>query len=415
MLKSSYFFYAFGALVSLTAVFATVYVPINNVFRFSIGFTFYEIINAVKVIYLLDLILSLLTKGRSSYCEGKQGLKQYIRRWLLVDVVAIIPWAALYPSPIMQLPLLLKLIKVGYYGKLIHKYLIGKNKDRFTLISLLFWTIIVAHLIACIWMLLGQVIPTKSNVENYVRALYWAVTTITTIGYGDITPQTTEQMVFAMMVQITGVAIFGFLIGRIASIFSKKDPAETEYLASLEKLDVLHRRKPFPEKLYRRITAYFTYKLEKRLGSDETEFIRELPAGLQSEVSMHLKSDLLKKIPLFARAGADFVTQISLALKVRIVMPDEYIFKAGEEGNEMYFISSGEVAVYSPKGDYLATLSEGNFFGEIALIKHQPRNATIRAITFCDLYRLDKEDFNRIVLRFPEVAAEIQQKADLRS
>jgi voltage-gated potassium channel len=59
----------------------------------------------------------------------------------------------------------------------------------------------------------------------------------------------------------------------------------------------------------------------------------------------------------------------------------------------------------------IATLRGGDFFGEIALLEHRPRSASVRAATYCDLYRLDKESFDRVIAKFPEFAAHIGAKS----
>jgi len=55
----------------------------------------------------------------------------------------------------------------------------------------------------------------------------------------------------------------------------------------------------------------------------------------------------------------------------------------------------------------IASLKDGDFFGEIALLEHRTRSASVRAAVYCDLYRLGKEDFDRATSRFPEFAAHV--------
>jgi voltage-gated potassium channel len=82
----------------------------------------------------------------------------------------------------------------------------------------------------------------------------------------------------------------------------------------------------------------------------------------------------------------------------------------------MYFVSRGELEVVSKDGQTVfSTLTDGDFFGEIALILKQPRTASVRATTYCDLYRLDRELFERVLSHYPEVAAKIQERAEERS
>ena len=68
----------------------------------------------------------------------------------------------------------------------------------------------------------------------------------------------------------------------------------------------------------------------------------------------------------------------------------------------MYLISRGEVEVIDEAGHVVATLGEGNFFGEISLLTSAPRNATVRAKSYCDFFVLDKADFARVLRDRPQ-------------
>jgi signal-transduction protein with cAMP-binding, CBS, and nucleotidyltransferase domain len=98
-----------------------------------------------------------------------------------------------------------------------------------------------------------------------------------------------------------------------------------------------------------------------------------------------------------------------------VFTPGDYIVRAGEVGFDMYFISRGRVDVVSAdeKTNY-AVLAAGQFFGEIALLLSMPRTATIKAKEYCDLYRLDKETFDRILTRYPDFMENMQALADTR-
>ena len=88
--------------------------------------------------------------------------------------------------------------------------------------------------------------------------------------------------------------------------------------------------------------------------------------------------------------------------------------RVGETGREMFFLSRGEVEVVARDGTILNTLSDGDFFGEIALFLDQPRTASVRAVIACDLYELDKPMFERIVSTYPDVADTLEAEARLR-
>ncbi|KAI8622655.1 cyclic nucleotide-binding-like protein, partial [Chytriomyces sp. MP71] len=86
------------------------------------------------------------------------------------------------------------------------------------------------------------------------------------------------------------------------------------------------------------------------------------------------------------------------------------IFRKGEDGEEMFFIKSGKVEICSEDESIIfVTLSNGAFFGEIALFESCHRTATARAKGNCELCILTKEDFNFLLTVYPHVAEGIRE------
>ncbi|MEW5855149.1 MAG: glucose-6-phosphate dehydrogenase [Myxococcota bacterium] len=124
--------------------------------------------------------------------------------------------------------------------------------------------------------------------------------------------------------------------------------------------------------------------------------------------------ELLQRVPLFENADPLFLNSVVMALTPRVCVPDEVVVRKGDVANEMYVINRGEVEVLDGKGEVLATLREGSFFGEIGLVLSQPRTATIRARTHCDLFVLDRGDFHRVLRDHPGRARQIVETAQQR-
>ncbi len=124
-----------------------------------------------------------------------------------------------------------------------------------------------------------------------------------------------------------------------------------------------------------------------------------------------INRETLERVPLFKGGDPLLLSQVSLALRPDTADEGEVIIKKGDPGSEMYLISRGEVEIIDGTGNVVATLSEGNCFGEVALLLSEPRTATVRARTACDLFVLDRADFARILRDNLQFAANIQQVA----
>ena len=130
------------------------------------------------------------------------------------------------------------------------------------------------------------------------------------------------------------------------------------------------------------------------------------------QVALSLKKDILASIPLFQHASQAFIEAVALHLKPMVLTPGDCVFKAGEIGKEMYFIINGSINVVTKdQKTTLSKLSDGDFFGEVALFLHQPRTATIIAETYCDLYVLSKDAFDEVIAQYPYFAATIEEIA----
>ncbi len=124
-----------------------------------------------------------------------------------------------------------------------------------------------------------------------------------------------------------------------------------------------------------------------------------------------INRETLERVPLFKGGDPVFLNQICMALQPRAAKPGETIIRKGEPGLEMYMISRGECEVLDSSGEAKIVMREGDAFGEIALLLAEPRTATVRAKTMCDLFVLDKADFNRILHEQPKFAQAIKEIA----
>ena len=128
---------------------------------------------------------------------------------------------------------------------------------------------------------------------------------------------------------------------------------------------------------------------------------------LQSIVS-HNCQDLVRTVPFFQNASPQFVTAIITKLKFEVFLKGEYIIREGSIGNKMYFVQNGVVAVLSKEKQVETRLSDGSHFGEIGLLTHDRRVASIRAETICDLFSLSKKHFQSILKEYPSMKCALE-------
>jgi voltage-gated potassium channel len=186
-------------------------------------------------------------------------------------------------------------------------------------------------------------------------ALWWAVVTLTTTGYGDVVPITPLGRLVAAMVMISGLGVFGLWTGILATGFA----AET-------------RRDNF------------------------------------------LKTwESVSRVPFFATLGPSAIADVTHMLRTIDLPARTIVIRRGQPGDCMYFIASGEVEVDLPGKKVL--LGEGAFFGEMALLGNNPRTANIATTTLSKLLVLDLVDFRLLMARHPDLVSAIDAEAQRRA
>lgn len=147
--------------------------------------------------------------------------------------------------------------------------------------------------------------------------------------------------------------------------------------------------------------------LQRDLGRRRGEAERRPPLDLGMELRAMIAS-----VPLFAGLDAAGIAQLGRMLRPRLALPGETIVQRGGRGTEMYFIAAGAVDVVLHAG--LVRLDTGNFFGEMALLSDQRRNADVVGVGYCHLLVLRRSDFRRLLRARPGLREEIERVAAAR-
>jgi voltage-gated potassium channel len=186
-------------------------------------------------------------------------------------------------------------------------------------------------------------------------AMWWAVVTLTTTGYGDVVPLTVGGRMIGAMLMIAGIAVLALMTGVLATGFAQEE-RRREYLRVWEQV---------------------------------------------------------ARVPLFASLGVVTLSEIVGKLRTRYYPPRITVVRRGDAGDSMFFISSGEVEVRLPNGGSVR-LGEGAFFGEMALLERQPRSASVATTRPTTLLVLYASDFYETASHIPQLAEAVEVEARRR-
>ena len=268
------------------------------------------------------------------------------------------------------------------------------------------------------WIPPARVWQSNTLGEQYAFAFFWAVVVTSGIGW-DIIPSTTLQIVFTTFAIVTGLLIYAIIIGSASTLLANIDSAEAERKSKMNDVKSLLRTRHVPKNLSSEIFEFYEYLLScNNTSIDENSILSELPQTLRSRLNIAINRQIIKSIPVFAECSDNAMALLIEQLYQLVILPGEYVMEQGNHGNEMYFVVRGKLQVLrdTVQGHRvtMARRGEGEFFGEIALFEDEPRRASVKAITYCDLLTLPREGFEFIKLHFPTIMDKVKTAAERR-
>ena len=184
------------------------------------------------------------------------------------------------------------------------------------------------------WVFREAVLDEKGNINTYqdpyITAMYWAVTTMSTIGYGDICPVTGPERILVMILMLVGCAFFAWFTGKITTLMTSKSPCEERFVSLMEEVREFMKMRDLPASLCDRIDDYYKVKYPSKRVFDENDLIKRIEDEVvQREIVAHLFKDVVNSVPFFKMCDDDVRMDICFKLKSIYRMAGSEITKAG--------------------------------------------------------------------------------------
>lgn len=367
--------------------------------------------------------------------------------WFIVDLLGAVPfdyivyalsqhyYTALHATKVLRMLKLLRLLRMLRLSRL-YRYL-GRYEEYFSgttikIVKLASALVLWAHFDACLYFLVPRLaagddftfLPQSwivlENLEHaepsvqYLFSLWVAVSHMLSVSYGPFNPVRTEEVAMTLCSMVCGAALYASIIGTTASIIASSDPAGAEYQKRWEELKVFMKYKNMPVELRDRLRKYFHKRWQGHKVFDEDGITASLPEPYRRSVFMHECKWLLHTVPLLAAQSAahndGFIMALVPKMSSRMILSGETIMEQEEPPSKWWILGKGRVGL-SRDHKRFATLREGDYFGDIALLWGVRNPFSIKCESACTFFVIERSDFEELLRAYPGVVRDMKKQA----
>ncbi|XP_070623239.1 voltage-gated inwardly rectifying potassium channel KCNH2 isoform X2 [Erythrolamprus reginae] len=396
-------------------------------------------LNVVDLIVDIMFIVDILINFRTTYVNSNEEVVShpakiaihYFKGWFLIDMVAAIPFDLLiFGSGSEETTTLIGLLKTARLLRLVR---VARKLDRYSeygaaVLFLLMCTFaLIAHWLACIWYAIGNMEgrtigwlhalggqigkPFNASTphlgpsikDKYITALYFTFSSLTSVGFGNVSPNTNPEKIFSICVMLIGSLMYASIFGNVSAIIQRLYSGTARYHTQMLRVREFIRFHQIPNPLRQRLEEYFQHAWSYTNGIDMNAVLKGFPECLQADICLHLNRTLLQNCRPFRGASKGCLRALAMKFKTTHAPPGDTLVHAGDVLTALYFISRGSIEIL--RGDVVvAILGKNDIFGEPLNLYARPgkSNADVRALTYCDLHKIHREDLLEVLDMYPE-------------
>uniref|UniRef100_A0A8C1HBV0 Potassium voltage-gated channel, subfamily H (eag-related), member 5a n=1 Tax=Cyprinus carpio carpio TaxID=630221 RepID=A0A8C1HBV0_CYPCA len=400
--------------------------------------------SVVDVIFLVDIVLNFHTTfvgpGGEVISDPKLIRMNYLKTWFVIDLLSCLPYDIINAfenvdeglSSLFSSLKVVRLLRLGRVARKLDHYL---EYGAAVLVLLVCVFGLVAHWLACIWYSIGdyEVIdkatnsiktdswlyqlaisigtPYRYNVSGsgqwedgpskhtlYISSLYFTMTSLTTIGFGNIAPTTDGEKIFSVAMMMVGSLLYATIFGNVTTIFQQMYTNTNRYHEMLNNVRDFLKLYQVPKGLSERVMDYIVSTWAMTKGIDTEKVLSICPKDMRADICVHLNHQVFNEHPAFRLASDGCLRSLAVEFQTTHCAPGDLIFHAGESVDTLCFVVSGSLEVIQDD-EVIAILGKGDVFGDVfwkeSTLAHACAN--VRALTYCDLHVIRRDALLRVL------------------
>ncbi|XP_051132184.1 potassium channel AKT1-like isoform X2 [Andrographis paniculata] len=236
---------------------------------------------------------------------------------------------------------------------------------------------------------------------RYVTSMYWSITTLTTVGYGDFHATNMGEMIFDIFYMFFNLGLTAYLIGNMTNLVVHATSKTRQFRDTIQAASSFAHRNHLPPRLHEQMVSHLCLKYRTDSeGLQQQETLDSLPKAIRSSISDFLFYSLVDKVYLFHGVSNDLLFQLVSEMKAEYFPPNEDVILQNEAPTDFYILASGTVDLLVMKNGLEQVVGKaitGDLCGEIGVLCYRPQLFTVRTRRLTQLLRLSRATFLNII------------------
>jgi len=455
------------SLIIYTAVFVPYHVAFTVNMKQNGGWLFAD--SVVDLIFIADVAINFHTtyvgQGGEVISDPQVIRTNYIRSWFIIDLLSCLPYDVIdminyffdqhndeSGCDLLSALKIARLLRLGHVVRKLDHYIEYGGAMLFLLVCFFGLS---AHWLACIWYTIGRqnldklallesngvrfrprnwledladnynssfkVNETSGEVTGgpttsqcYIASLYFTMTGLTSVGFGNIAGNTEAEQIFCVIMLIFGSLLYACIFGNITTIIQQMYKDTNRYHDRLTSVREFLKLYHVPKELSNRIMDYVVSTWSITKGIDTTQVLNYFPKDMKADICVHLGRETFTKQPAFSLASNSCLRALAVEFETTHNAPGDTIVHKGESIDKINFVVSGSLEVVQDD-EVVAILSKGDVFGNTFwnnpdVLDPVSSECHVRALTYCDLYSIKKDPLTKILEFYKPFAVSFTRK-----